>query len=333
MNYKKSKNMPIKLIIYIILLSVLYIINFQMNVPAYFLSANAEETNAYDTIDYPCPDDDSVLEKGSKSEEICWLQTALNMITGANLEVDGSFGDKTKSAVIEFQSQYGLTTDGTVDGQTIKKLKEVLSSDTETATNNEKSPEEKEKQQLGKKEYKFTEYWKYYYKYLKKLIFHFTQLKNEIASKSSLNDILLLWGIIEATLLLVCFVTITSEWWKRIYSNGSETFFKKYTVHLNGGCMPVVLFLISNWILLPFIADVCFLNQYWGLDTGGCILKAILYSILRFIIIIAIFFPLDLLLSTKKLPDIICFPMLLLDCIMLININITPIIMMLSIIE
>lgn len=268
MNYKKSKNMPIKLIIYIILLSVLYIINFQMNVPTYSLLANAEETSDYDTIDYPCPDDASVLEKGSKSEEICWLQTALNMITGANLEVDGSFGDKTTSAVIEFQSQYGLTADGIVDGQTIKKLKEVLSSDTETATNSRKSPEEKEKQQLGKKEYKFTEYWKYFYKYLKKLIFHFTQLKNEIASKSSLNDILLLWGILEAVLLIACFVTITSEWWERIYAYGSEPF-KKYTAHLNGGCMPVVLFLISNWILLPFIADVCFLNQYWGLDTGG----------------------------------------------------------------
>lgn len=340
MNYKKTQNTAIKLIIYIIFLSVLYINNFQTNVPAYFLSANAEEMRDDDkplTIDYPCPSDDSVLKKGSKSEEICWLQTALNMITDANLEVDGNFGDKTKSAVIEFQSRYGLTADGTAGGQTIKKLKEVLSSDTETSTDDKKSSsEEKTEPEIEKKEYKFTAYWKYYYKYSKKLIFHFGKLKNEIASK--LNSVMISWGIIEIILLifsLMCFATHTTENWVRIYSDGFEVPFVKHITHLGGGCLPILLFLALNWILFPIIADVCFLNQYFGLSIGSCILKAIFYLILK---LVACGFILNsanniLELSESKILGAIISIVVWLCLIIAVITNITPIIMYLSIIE
>lgn len=336
MNYKKAQNITISLIIYTILLSVLCV-NSQMHVTSYFLSANAEDTSSYDTIDYPCPDDDSVLEKGSKSEEICWLQTALNMIIGANLEVDGSFGEKTKSAVIEFQSQYGLTADGTVGGQTIKKIKEILSSDTEDSTDNKILPEEKENQQLGKKEYKFTEYWKYYYKYSKKLFFHFSELKNEIISKSSFSDVVVSLGIFEAVLLFICFITVTFKCYTAIYNDGSEELWVLPIFHLNGGCMPTVVFFIVNLIFLilsPILADIGFLYEYFSLSIRDCVLKAIFFFILKLVVSLFIYFILGLLLNVplKICETIIQILALLFFLVDIILINISPIIMYLSII-
>lgn len=56
------------------------------------------------------------LKKGSKEEEVKTLQKLLN------ITVDGSFGPKTESAVIEFQKKHNLDADGIVGSKTWEAL-------------------------------------------------------------------------------------------------------------------------------------------------------------------------------------------------------------------
>ena len=57
------------------------------------------------------------IKIGSRGATVKELQTALNN-HGANIAVDGVFGQETRSAVIEFQKAHGLTANGTVDSKT-----------------------------------------------------------------------------------------------------------------------------------------------------------------------------------------------------------------------
>lgn len=65
----------------------------------------------------------STLQLGSKGDAVKILQKALNMIVGAGLVVDGDFGNKTKSALIKFQSKYGLKQDGILSSTVRSKFK------------------------------------------------------------------------------------------------------------------------------------------------------------------------------------------------------------------
>ena len=51
------------------------------------------------------------LKMGDKGEHVMWLQKAL-INRGYNIEADGSFGSKTKEAVISYQKSRGLKVDG-----------------------------------------------------------------------------------------------------------------------------------------------------------------------------------------------------------------------------
>ena len=61
------------------------------------------------------------IRKGSTGDDVRYCQQKLNEF-GANLEVDGKFGDKTKAAVIAFQKANGLTADGVVGPLTWQRL-------------------------------------------------------------------------------------------------------------------------------------------------------------------------------------------------------------------
>ena len=58
---------------------------------------------------YPVPT--KTLKRGSKGEDVKWLQTALNH-QSYNLDVDGSFGAATLAAVKDYQKKSGLEVDG-----------------------------------------------------------------------------------------------------------------------------------------------------------------------------------------------------------------------------
>jgi peptidoglycan hydrolase-like protein with peptidoglycan-binding domain len=44
--------------------------------------------------------------------DVRWLQTSLNSLLGADLKVDGDYGERTKAAVKVYQRNSGLTVDG-----------------------------------------------------------------------------------------------------------------------------------------------------------------------------------------------------------------------------
>ena len=61
------------------------------------------------------------IEKGSKGEDVRFLQQRLNEF-GAEIGVDGSFGNQTDRAVRNFQTDHGLTVDGIVGPKTMAAL-------------------------------------------------------------------------------------------------------------------------------------------------------------------------------------------------------------------
>lgn len=63
----------------------------------------------------------TLLKLNSKGESVKWLQHELNK-HGANLTVDGIFGQQTKLSVLLFQKDHGLAQDGIVGANTIKAL-------------------------------------------------------------------------------------------------------------------------------------------------------------------------------------------------------------------
>lgn len=64
----------------------------------------------------------TIMRQGSRGESVKWLQWELNR-HGANLEIDGIFGIKTKLAVLLFQKDNKLSQDGIVGPKTINLLK------------------------------------------------------------------------------------------------------------------------------------------------------------------------------------------------------------------
>lgn len=54
----------------------------------------------------------STLKKGSKSKQVGCLQSILNGAHGFKLDVDNSYGPKTKAAVTSYQKANGLSQDG-----------------------------------------------------------------------------------------------------------------------------------------------------------------------------------------------------------------------------
>lgn len=67
----------------------------------------------------------NTIKKGAKGENVKDLQKALNLC-GAYLDVDGSFGTKTFSAVKDWQAKYGLSVDGSYGPKSYEKMKSLL---------------------------------------------------------------------------------------------------------------------------------------------------------------------------------------------------------------
>ena len=90
-----------------------------------YLAINNCEIVINDTLDVRCH-----LEYGSKGEQVKLLQKELNSVMNAGLTVDGSFGSKTKNAVMDFQKKYNLEVDGIVGIATAGQLNVAYSANT-----------------------------------------------------------------------------------------------------------------------------------------------------------------------------------------------------------
>lgn len=64
----------------------------------------------------------SLSKYGSTGSEVTAIQTKLNQLGYLKTPADGIFGSKTKSAVIQFQKDNGLTADGVVGSKTLAAL-------------------------------------------------------------------------------------------------------------------------------------------------------------------------------------------------------------------
>ncbi|MBW4445152.1 MAG: peptidoglycan-binding protein [Plectolyngbya sp. WJT66-NPBG17] len=65
---------------------------------------------------------DPTLRQGDSGAAVTELQQLLNA-KGINIAVDGIFGDATRAAVVQFQKQSGIATDGIVGPQTWQALR------------------------------------------------------------------------------------------------------------------------------------------------------------------------------------------------------------------
>jgi len=75
-----------------------------------------------------------VLEIGSRGDEVITLQNRLKRLGYYNGNVDGDFGESTRSAVRAFQNRNGLTADGRVGAQTASRLYSSSAKAAATAT-------------------------------------------------------------------------------------------------------------------------------------------------------------------------------------------------------
>lgn len=69
---------------------------------------------------YPIPS--RIIRSLYTGEDVKWVQKFLNDVMGYSLDIDGSYGPATMSAVKAFQTQYGLEVDGIVGTNTTNKM-------------------------------------------------------------------------------------------------------------------------------------------------------------------------------------------------------------------
>ena len=90
------------------------------------------------------------LSNGSRGDDVKWLQCAINnlivngdrngsRLSTSKLDVDGAFGNATKTAVLAFQRKYGLAVDGYFGSASRSKMKSVLRSATVKPVNGQLS--------------------------------------------------------------------------------------------------------------------------------------------------------------------------------------------------
>ena len=79
----------------------------------------------------------SLSKYGSSGSEVRSIQTRLTELGYFSGKIDGIFGSQTKNAVVKFQKDYGLTSDGIAGSETLKALRINSESSTSKFTQSE----------------------------------------------------------------------------------------------------------------------------------------------------------------------------------------------------
>lgn len=87
-----------------------------------------EESKTANSASQPKTEARSILKAGDKGDDVKDIQKLLNKF-GYTVAEDGSFGNETVYAVMDFQHRHGLTTDGIVQGSTLDDLKKDPTAD------------------------------------------------------------------------------------------------------------------------------------------------------------------------------------------------------------
>ncbi|XVS66530.1 peptidoglycan-binding protein [Actinosynnema sp. CA-299493] len=78
--------------------------------------------------------------EAARRDEVGYVQMALNRLTGSDMPVDGSFGDRTRRAVLAYQRQHDLAPDGKINDDLRKRLQQEMLSDTPLVVLIQQSP-------------------------------------------------------------------------------------------------------------------------------------------------------------------------------------------------
>lgn len=84
-------------------------------------SINENNTSTFSDNPYKLSSSSKILRKGSKGEDVRWLQYELNK-HAYGLVVDGDFGIKTYKSIADYQYRHNLQIDGIAGPKTIKAL-------------------------------------------------------------------------------------------------------------------------------------------------------------------------------------------------------------------
>ena len=83
-------------------------------------------SQTWSKLESTIPQEHLILRRGSKGEEVSYLQEHLNRLEFGPLVVDGIFGLATEKSVKKLQAYYGLTADGIVGQQTWRAIYNCL---------------------------------------------------------------------------------------------------------------------------------------------------------------------------------------------------------------
>lgn len=291
MDYYKNPLVMRKGKITIIVLMLITMISF---FPHTICNAESEVTTSV-TIEYLQPSSDSVIKKGDRGDDVRWLQSVLNQVIDADLIIDGEFGIQTEKALIKYQSEYGLETNGIADEATLSLINLMLYQEEITETpatekasvsdspdaNNEQ-PSETIRPEINRK-HPFISYWKEYFVTFKNIIIHF---KTTISPALRAGKGFSIFSIVLIALALIGMIPVTVM---IIYvdSNGMDTGNRKMGTEplVSSGCLGNAIILILLFALLsPLVSDIIYMKYYFDISIVKAFFISCLYGILRFCI-------------------------------------------------
>ena len=255
--------------------------------------AYAEETTAV-SIDYPQPSGEPAVVKGDTGDAVCWLQTALNLVSNAGLTVDGDFGANTENAVKAFQETNGLPVTGAADTATIQALAQMTSPHEITQeTASEEVIEETASAEMfvyspfeieGDRSAYFTTYWKNYFRgavhYIQNFKFGtYLIIQNIFVFVRTLfviGMVILAFWLISIVFPLFAYIMIR---------------FENLLAYLATSLIQVVV--ACSFILIsiaPIISDGKIMYNDFNMEFWGSAWRALLFQVIRLIPCLALYF-------------------------------------------
>ena len=249
--------------------------------------------------EYPSPAADTVLKKGDKGQEVCWVQEALNRVCNAGLTVDGDFGKKTETVLRKFQTEHGLTVSGKADAETVQALQEILSPPAETQQGETETAQESGENEepllvLDPKPHSgvlLKSYWSAYFRCAKLCVTHLPAF-----FKMLYNGAKVLVIVLAALLIMTVIFGFTMGGWKNADAGPGMVYkhLYDYSISEATGCVGLGFWLVTRLLLLgviisPLIADCWYISTYYNRTGSVCFGLALMFTLVRILAAFIIF--------------------------------------------
>ena len=272
-----------KIYLIVLMLMLVLLSIFSINITAY-----AEESTS---VSYAHPSGDPPLARGSKGDDVRWLQESLNKACGADLAVDNDFGAKTEEAVLNFQKQHGLPETGQADTQTIETLVKLLTPDgtQESEQVDEQRDDETDSAMKIKvdndRKHIFKTYWKTYFQTIKLSVEHPANITALMITNVTATIVTLISFFVGAVIVLVILKVMSSTEYVgteyRLFSGWTDVYREVEPIHISGCIGFLFKLMIMGIIFSPLIADWYFLAEFFKLGIWSCIWRVLVYTLMR----------------------------------------------------